>query len=308
MTTEKIDQESQDSFPQTSAGSVDTAAVSLAEKSLPTSGAEDSAKDDKSPTTWAENWREIMAGEDKSSLKTLQRYADPTAVWKKTLELQKKFSSGDIQLKLPENATPEEKAEWRKQQGIPDTYEGYKLDLGKYSPTEDDIAVFDEFKKFAHENDLPPNAVNVPLKWYMQQVEKAEEVRKELDDSFKQKSEDLLREQWGPDYRGNTNVINNFLSKQSDVFRQSLEDARLSNGTRLMDNPEIKKWMAETALELNPMARILPSNASPSAGQGRIDEIERIQKTNFAAYSKDPKMQDEYYQLIQAREKINSRN
>src|ERR1700744_6473820 len=54
---------------------------------------------------WPENWRQQIAGEDKSLLTQLERFADPAAIFKQNRELQAKLSSGQVRTALPEGAT-----------------------------------------------------------------------------------------------------------------------------------------------------------------------------------------------------------
>ena len=292
---------------ETSSGEPNDASVTTSSEAQTTTTTTSETKSESPKQAWGENWRQELAGEDHAELKRLERLASPKDLWKKTKELEKKFSSGDVQIKLPENASPEEKAEWRKQQGIPDKPEDYKVDLGKYVPTEADLPAFEDFKKYAHDRDMTPSAVNAALGWYAERMNETESLKKEIDESYAQQSDDVLREEWGVDYKANNGVIRNFLSKASPEFNETINSARLEDGTRLSDNPEFKKFLASTALEINPAARILPVNASSDAAQSFIEECEKDMASNIQKWWKDTAKQEKYRIALEAREKMNSR-
>src|SRR3954471_3943718 len=86
----------------------------------------DAGADDKGqPDKGAPDWRAAMAGDDKDAMKRLARFTDPGQVFKSLRSLEAKMSAGELKKPLAENATPEEKATWRKENGLPEKAETY---------------------------------------------------------------------------------------------------------------------------------------------------------------------------------------
>ena len=92
---------------------------------------------------WGDDWRSRMiAGstDPERESKQIERYESPEQIWKKARELEKKLSSGEVRTTLPKNASAEELARWRTENGIPDKPEGYKVNMpeGRPVPKDDD--------------------------------------------------------------------------------------------------------------------------------------------------------------------------
>src|SRR5688572_23894721 len=81
------------------------------------------------PADWPADWRQKLAGEDKKTLERLGRMASPADLLKSYRALEQKISAGELKKGLPENATPEQVAEWRREQGLPEKPEGYLENL-----------------------------------------------------------------------------------------------------------------------------------------------------------------------------------
>src|SRR5258708_4539766 len=77
--------------------------------------------------TFPQSWREDLAGGDKAFRKTLDRFDSPAALAKAYKELTSRLSSGDLKATKPppDNATPEQLAAWRAEQGLPQSATAY---------------------------------------------------------------------------------------------------------------------------------------------------------------------------------------
>jgi len=71
-----------------------------------------------------------------------------------------------------------------------------------------------------------------------------------------------LREEWGPDYRPNTNLINAFIGSMPKELQDELFQSAKPDGTQIMNNPAMLKWLAQQARELNYTGAVLPSGQS----------------------------------------------
>src|SRR5437899_6272156 len=79
--------------------------------------------------TWPEDWREQIYGSDPKLLARLQRYGSVKDVANALVAAQNRISSGELKSALKANATPEEAAAWRLENGIPETPDKYDLKM-----------------------------------------------------------------------------------------------------------------------------------------------------------------------------------
>lgn len=257
---------------------------------------------------WAPNWRELMAGGDEKELKQLGRYASPSEVWKKARALETRMSSGQLRSVLPENASAEELAAWRKEHGIPEKADGY--DLKDVGVKEDAKPLVDKFLALAHQTNQTPEQVKAGLKFIKELSQDQAASLREKDETMRMKYEDNLRNEWGEDFRRNINAIHGLLDSEAPPgFKEMLLDARLSDGTLIGNHPDMLKMLLNMALIKNPVATIVPNAANPQKGiDTRIEEIEKMMRTDRASYNKDEKVQSEYRQLLEAREQLQARH
>ncbi len=218
------------------------------------------------PADWPADWRVKLAGEDKAYLKTLERYASPADMSKALREAQKKISSGDIGKKAPAADAPaEEVAAWRKENGIPDDPKGYDTDLGNGLVWgEADKPFLDDFTAFAHGKNMAPAQVKEMLGWYAKTQEQAATERQQADGSFHVESDASLRKEWGVDFKRNLNAIGNLLGTV-DGGADWILTSRTADGKLLGDDPRFVKWLASTAIEVNPVATLLPAGTANPA-------------------------------------------
>jgi hypothetical protein len=227
--------------------------------------------------------------------------------------LKQRVDSGELKSVKPlgKDATPEQVAAWRAENGIPQNAGDYLTNLpGGLVIGEADKPALTSFAEALHKANAPPSLVHAAIGWYnsWQESQSAEVVKAEKE--AKQKGEDELRATWGADYRTNVNMANDFvMNTAGEELADQLSNAVLPDGSLLGDNPKALQWLAKLAREVNPVATLLPNNGGNTAQNvdSRIAEIEKAMRTNRAAYNKDTKMQDEYRQLLGARQKLQER-
>lgn len=260
-------------------------------------------------------WRLAMAGEDKAALKRLERFNTPADVFKSFLSLDRKFASGEFKRGLAADASDEEKATWRKEQGIPDKPEGYveKMDLPKgmiLGEADKPLAV--EFAAAASEASLTPAQYSRMVAQYYTIQDKAKAAQEEQDSAFHEESVDRLREEWGADYKRNINAVNNLVAAMPSSLSGRLLSGRTADGRKIANDPEMIAWLSSMARELNPAATLVPAGTS-DAGKSiasRIADIETLMKDRNGDYYRGPKsaaLQTEYRELITARETMKAR-
>lgn len=263
------------------------------------------------PATWPDDWRQKLGGEDEKTLKRLARFDSPGAVWKSYQALEQKLSSGEVKRAAPAaDAKPEEVAAWRKENGIPETVDGYleKLPNGLVIG-EADKELVKVFMADMHGQNAAPAVVHAALQSYYKVQEVVQAEQAEADAAANKAGEDELRVAWGGDYRRNLNAVVGWIKTSFGDAADQVMAARLPDGTPLASNPAIIRGMLATAMDVNPAATVVPG-AGASAGKGieeRIDEINTMMRTNRREYDRSEKIQAEYRQLIDARERQKSR-
>jgi len=227
--------------------------------------------------------------------------------------LKQRVDSGELKTSKPlaKDATPEQVTAWRAENGIPANAGDYLTNMPNGLVIgEADKPVMTAFAEAMHKANMPPAAVHQAVAWYNQwQEQQAADIVK-AEKEAKQRGEEELRTTWGPEYRTNLNLANDFLTTSAgEELADVLTNAVLPDGTLLGDNPKVLQWVAKIAREVNPVATLLPNGGGGTGASvdSRIAEIEKTMRTNRAAYNKDVVMQKEYVQLIEARQKMTAR-
>jgi len=257
------------------------------------SGAEAGAKG-----YWPDDWQSRLAGGDEKALNQLKRYASPEDVWKKARSLEQRLSSGEYRQALPKDAKPEEIAQWRKDNGIPEAPTGYSLE--GLPIKDEDKPLIDEFLTAAHARNMQGEQVKGVIEWWRSAQEKQVQARLEKDETERQTTLDALNQEWGGSFRRNVNLVEGFLQTFPESVRDALKAARLPDGTAMFNHPDVLRGFVSKALELNPAGVVVP-NTGGDLGKTMVDEWKSIQETrtkNRPAYNKDTSMQERERALI----------
>lgn len=257
-----------------------------------------------------QDWRDLAAGGDAKERARLERFASPQDFYKSYRALEQRLSSGELKKALPENATPEQITEWRKDNGIPESPEGYDTTLPDGLVIgENDKPLVNEFLKAMHGANASPTAVKAALSAYYNIVadQQADWVNKS--DAVKAETEETLRAEWGPDYRKNLNLALSTLDMLGAEAKQAILNAQGADAM-LMNNPHVLRGLATLAREINPAGTLLPSgNGDPMQGvETELAAIAQKRKEDRAGYFKDTAMQARERELIEARDKLRSRS
>lgn len=269
----------------------------------------------KTPATFPENWREIIAGEDPKALSYFKRYASPVNVGKALLGLRSKMDAGEIVRSKPEGDPKDPKFiealnEWRAQAGVPESHEGYleKIPDGLVIG-EDDKPQVESFIKGMHEADAPPAYVHKALQWYAQVKEQNALARSEADKAHRAQAEDNLRSEWGPEYRPNINGVRSmFANYGNEALLDRFFSARMADGTPIGDDPDTLRFLVALDKQINPYGTVPPPDSV--SGKAMATEKQQIQKAmsdRGSDYYRGPKdsdgvtpMQKRYREIIEA--------
>lgn len=254
------------------------------------------------PAASLEKWRESyatkkatvdgkldQAAHDKL-LARLKRFSSIDDALESFFNADKKIADGTYKKPLADKATPEEVAEYRKANGIPETPEKYLDSLPNGLVIGDeDKPIIAEFTKAFHGVHADTKVVQTAIKTYYDVVDKAEGIKAELNASAKTATEDLLHDEWGPDYRANTNLINAFVGSMPKDLQEELFQSAKPDGTQIMNNPAMLKWMAQQARDLNYTGAVLPSGqASAQDMNTEISTLKQASGDKNGPYWKGP--------------------
>lgn len=243
-------------------------------------------------------------------LKRLQRFTTPADA-AKALREQDKIIPLAKRAAPPKNATPEQLAEWRKEAGIPEKPEDYKIELPKGMVLGDhDKPIIDGFIKAMHGQNVTEATVNAAVAWYLQDRQDQLERMQESDKAYRSAMEETLREEWGSDFKANKSGVENLVNQWPEDVRTALLSARTAEGF-LIENPGVMKALAGMARELGYVgSTVVP--AGGDLGASVDDAIAKIEGSMFLesgeknpAYWKSEKQQARYAELLSQRERMN---
>lgn len=263
---------------------------------------------------WPDDWRTKAVSttadekEREKFLKRLERFSSPEDALKALREQDKKLSSGKLVEPLPEKPTPEQVTEWRKKQGIPTDIKEYEIKPeGGIIIGDDDKPVIDAFLPEFLEAGITPAQANKLVAAYFKIRQNDSSALAEFDGTRAKEQEDALRNEWGGEYRINSNINDNLIASMPEEVRGNLLGGRMADGTLIKDSADFKKMLNQWAREMNPVATITP-NTGKTAMQtidDRMAQIEGMMGTR--AYTSDNAIQQEYRDLIDQKERIKGR-
>lgn len=221
------------------------------------------------------------------------------------LEQQALISSGKIKQPLAADATPEQKATWRKENGIPEKATDYNLDLPDGLVIgENDKAILTPIVERMHDLNMTPDQVKGAVAVYKAQEKQFLQAREKMIGDNHQVTEDVLRKEWGEEYRNENTRIDNLVATWSANSQNAFKNGFDDKGMPLKDNVNFMRDMAQLARTINPVSTLIP-NGGGSQGASVDTEIANIEKrmeTDRDGYFKDQAMQNRYGELLAWRE------
>lgn len=262
--------------------------------------------------TWRDDWRGAAAKGDDAKVKRLERYKDPESAFEALFSAQDSISKHGLRTPLPENATPEQVAEYRKINGVPETHDKYSTDVGNgYVWGEADKPLLDGFLKHMHGEHATPGEVNRGLRWYAGVQKQLNDQRAEQDATFKQDSLAKLGEMYKGEFKRNVAHVDAFLD--SPEFPAGIKDkilgARLPNGRLAGSDPEFIDFLYQQAIFRNPIATVMGGNSETQikTAETRLNELIKMSGDKDSDYNKGPNkeaLRNEHLKLIEDLDKV----
>jgi hypothetical protein len=255
-----------------------------------------------------EDWatkRSKYANGDAKLLARLSRYSSEKDAMDALIAAQNRISSGELMSALPENPTPEELQNWRVENGLPATPNDYGVKL----PDGTDPITAADFFKTAHDMNMTPAQVSKMVEWRQAIDQKMADDRAEQDRASQNAGEEVLRKDWGSEYKLNINLITGLLDTAPAGVKDQIMGGRLADGTKIGNDPATLRWLASLSREINPMATVVPGSGV-NAAQAIENEMQGMQKMMgdpTSEYWKGPKaeaMQQRYRDLLTVQKKV----
>lgn len=251
----------------------------------------------------AADWRKDLAGDDDKMMKWLGRYSTQNDAIKAGLAAQDQLRTTRSNT-LAENPTDEQLSEYREQNGIPKAFGEYDLALADGLVIgDDDKPMIDGILEAMHGANASNAQVQAMLNSYYTGQEAQIAALEEQDNTDRSTALESLKEEWGPDYHSNKNALSAIINQIPESVREEFTNARLADGTALLNSPEMLMFLADMSRKTNPAATVVPNAANPAGAiKDEIKTIEALMAADDPKYWKDEGTQARYRELITAQE------
>lgn len=263
--------------------------------------------------TWRDDWRGAAAKGDEKLVKRLERYADPETAFAALFSAQDSIAKNGLRMPAPgADATPEQIAEYRKANGVPESHDKYDLTLPNGLVVgEADKPLVDSFTKFGHGKNWSNDQVKQGLEWYYSNVDAQRQQREEADATYKEQGLAKLGEMYKGDFKRNIRMVNEYLDGAPESVKTNILGARLPNGRLLGADPEMIDWLFQQAHFRNPQATVMGGNseANVKAAETELAELRGMMGDKNSAYWKGAdaqKKQARFRELTDAVNKVKS--
>lgn len=260
---------------------------------------------------WPENWRDLAAGGDEKLAKVIARYQSPAGLAKALANAQDMIRSGELKRGLPKDASPEDVAKWRKENGLPEKPDAYEIPKVPGIEIEANHPAMQSFKEAAFKANMSPEQFQMAAGWYAETLRSVQEERAAQDKAARIETEEALRAEWGTEYRPNMMLADRFLNSELGEMKAQFLAARLPDGRSLGNDPAVIKFLAKMALEADGGVGLIRGDANTAKDiDGRLSELTAMMNSpdpaKRAAYWSE-KIQSEERELIARKEKLSAR-
>jgi len=255
----------------------------------PIVNAPETESDDDAQKAWySDDWRAKIAGDDEKVMKQLERFSDPASAIKNGIAANQKIRSGEFKQPLSDEPSDEELAEYRADNGVPETAEAYAIEFPEDIPmTDSETKVFDDLKVMFHDKNVPQGTMDIVSNALVEfkRNEMAEMV--ETWNRGKEETEDHFRVELGAEYRGGMKNADVMAVKMFGDTAPDMMEALMPDGTKLGSNKVFIKALIDASYDkYGATGEHIPGDGGESLG-ARKDEIMKIMKTDIVKYRRE---------------------
>lgn len=236
------------------------------------------------------DWRRGIAGDDDKYYADLQRFSTPLDYGNSFREAQQTIRSGNLKAALKDDATEEDVAAYRENNGIPAEAKGYLDNLPEGLVVgEDDKAIFEEFMGALHTKNAAPEVAHAAIEWYNGFAQREQDAIADMDNTHSTETNDLLRSEWGGDYRANLNLVTGLIASTfGEEASDQLLNGRYADGKAFMNDPNVLKGLAELARKTNPVMQMGgDTHTAQQSLNDEITELETFMREHRTDYNND---------------------
>ena len=257
--------------------------------------------------TAPDDWREQLAGEDTAKLNQLKRVSNPNQLIDNYFAAQEKIRTGSIAAAAApdEHSTPEEWAEYRQQQGIPDAPENYELALSEGLVLgAEDKEIIDQVLPIAHELNIGTPVIS-KLADALLHAQQAQHDRAEVQQNeWQRDATQSLKAVWKGDFATNINMIQNtILGTMPESIREEFAHAAMPDGRKIMNSPEVMAWMADMARKIDPAGAVVP-NSTNAVADLAAERKALETRMGEPGWHKDDAAQTRYQEILRTQERM----
>lgn len=238
-----------------------------------------------------------LAKRTDSLRKELSRYKSAEDYMLAGFAAREKIRSGEYRkTKLPEDATEEEVAAWRKDNGIPEKPAAYEIPkVAGHRWTEDDDPFIESFKGIAHNANFSQSQMDAAAKWYAatmaEQQDQYLQMMSSLDKEDRETARDTLRaELGGSDFKPSLILMERLLKDEEAMpngIGEKMMSARYQDedgrSRRLINNPDIARFLISVARDTYGDNAMISGDARTTMNN-RKKEIEDLMSTDITEY------------------------
>lgn len=254
--------------------------------------------------------RQSLAGGDEGLMKQLERYTSLEEIGKGFKNAQDLARKKQELPTLPDDATDEQFAEFRKTLGLPDEPDAYPVDFGDdFEADEGDKALLGSFKEMLHKKAGDPRTASIAMEWYKDAVQQQKQDRAAVLAEREKETQAALRSEYGPEYDGNIAAASELMKSQmgAEKFDQMM-DLRMEDGSRLQDHADFVKMMVNLGRDYYGSTAIIKGDVETTARtiDEKIKEFNYLRKVDETKYFSD-EVQSEVAKLYVQKEKLAAR-
>lgn len=252
-------------------------------------------------------------------MRDLGRYKSQQDYMLAGMAAREKLRTGEYKrAELPEDATEEEVANWRKENGVPEKAESYEIPkVAGYQWSGVDDPYIASFKEVAFKGNYTQTQLNAAADWYArtmaEQQDKYLETITGQDRADAEELDDTLRNELGrADYKPSRELVRRFLKDDETGFgaiKDSILSARYTDAEgksrRLINNIDFTRKLIDLAHETYGDAAMISGDARSNMNN-RKKEIEALMESDITEYHRKG-WDKEYVEILERESKSGRR-